>query len=177
MKFKHLIYCIIFLIPVSCGKFDDRNLDPNRPVKVETGTLITQAQRNISDAVGSALGTLYTQHIAEITYTEDSRYQSIQDNFDAWFTGPLQNLQTVIDLNTDPETMDDALSSGSNANQIALARILKAYFFQFLSDRWGALPYSEALQAQNGIFSPKYDSQEDIYNDLFNELKEAVAQM
>jgi hypothetical protein len=177
MNIKKIFIPVIMLLVISCGKFDDLNVDPNNPVKVETGTLITSAQRSIGTAVGSTLGALYAQHISDITYTEGGRYQSIQDNFDTWYSGPLQNLQTVINLNTDPATKDDVIGSGSNANQIAVARILKAYFFQFLTDRWGAIPYSEALKADEGIFTPKYDSQESIYNDLFKELKEAAAQI
>ncbi|MFM9946715.1 MAG: SusD/RagB family nutrient-binding outer membrane lipoprotein [Saprospiraceae bacterium] len=177
MKIKHLIYALLLVGFTGCGEFDDLNVDPNNPVSVQTGTLITSAQRSMSDAVGSSLGALYAQHISDIIYTEGGRYQSIVADFSAWYSGPLQNLQTVIDLNTDPATSTAAAASGSNANQIALARILKAYFFHFLTDRWGALPYSEALKARSGIYSPKYDSQEAIYDDLLKELKEAVAQI
>lgn len=177
MKIKHLIYSLGLLSLGACGEFDDLNVDPNNPVSVQTGTLVTSAQRSISNVIGSDLGTLYAQQIAEITYTEDSRYQAILADFSTWYSGPLQNLQTVIDLNTDPDTRTDAAASGSNANQIALARILKAYFYHHLTDRWGALPYSEALQARAGKYAPKYDSQQVIYADLLKELKEAVAQM
>ncbi len=177
MKIKHLIYACGLLGLSACGEFDDLNVDPNNPVSVQTGTLITSAERSISDAIGSSLGALYAQHISDIIYTEGGRYQSILADFSGWYSGPLQNLQTVIDLNSDPATSTAAAASGSNANQIAAARILKAYFFHFLTDRWGALPYSEALKARGGIYAPKYDSQEAIYTDLLKELREAVAQI
>jgi hypothetical protein len=45
-----------------------------------------------------------------------------------------------------------------------------------MTDRWGMIPYSNALQGSSN-FSPSYDTQESIYMDLLNELKEAVAQM
>jgi hypothetical protein len=63
--------------------------------------------------------------------------------------------------------------NGSNNNQIALARIVKAYRFLMLTDQWGDMPYSEALQLKT---QPKYDTQQEIYNGLFKELKKAVAQ-
>jgi hypothetical protein len=85
------------------------------------------------------------------------------------------NLQFIIQQNTDAATKSNSAATGSNANQIATARILKAYFFQFLTDRWGDISYSEALKA-SGNFSPKFDKQQDIYNDLFKEWKEAAAQ-
>ena len=45
-----------------------------------------------------------------------------------------------------------------------------------MTDRWGYLPYSDALQGAEN-FSPSYDSQESIYLDMINELKEAVDQI
>ena len=50
------------------------------------------------------------------------------------------NLQQVIDQNTNETTKGLAANYGSNANQIAIARILKAYVFQFITDRWGDVP-------------------------------------
>ncbi|MCB0634322.1 MAG: SusD/RagB family nutrient-binding outer membrane lipoprotein, partial [Lewinella sp.] len=81
-----------------------------------------------------------------------------------------------IDLNTDETTKADALSGGSNANQIAVARIMKSYFFNVITDAWGPVPYSEALQGR-ALFNPSYDDQQAIYSGLFSELKGAVAQM
>ncbi|MCY7351392.1 MAG: SusD/RagB family nutrient-binding outer membrane lipoprotein, partial [Cytophagaceae bacterium] len=46
-----------------------------------------------------------------------------------------------------------------------MARILKAYIFQWITDRWGDVPYSQALKG-NENFSPAFDRQQDIYNDL-----------
>ena len=59
MKIKHLIYALLLVSFTSCGEFDDLNVDPNNPVSVQTGTLITSAQRSMSDAVGASLGALY----------------------------------------------------------------------------------------------------------------------
>jgi hypothetical protein len=39
------------------------------------------------------------------------------------------------------------------------------------------VPYSEAGKLQEGVYYAKYDSQQDIYNDLLKELKEAGAQL
>ncbi len=43
-----------------------------------------------------------------------------------------------------------------------------------MTDTWGDIPYSEALQAEK-IKSPKYDSQEDIYKGLMNDLNNALS--
>jgi hypothetical protein len=170
------LIALLAVLLVSCDDFGNLNEDPNNPSQVRTELLLTNAQRSMSDVVGAVNGTLYVQYFAETQYTDAQEYRTVNANFNSWYTGPLQNLQTIISLNTDEDTRDDVLSGGSNANQIAVARILKAYFYQMMTDRWGMIPYSDALQGRDN-FSPAYDLQEDIYADIINELKAAVDQM
>jgi hypothetical protein len=173
---KIALLVMMTVLVTSCDDFGDLNEDPNNPSEVRTELLLTNSQRDISGVVGSVIGGLWTQQFAETQYTDDSQYANTSYSFNGYYTGPLQDLQTIIDLNSDSETAPDVLSGGSNANQIAVARILKAYFYHVMTDRWGAVPYSEALQGRDN-FSPAYDLQPDIYAALVNELKEAVAQM
>ncbi|MEX0647638.1 MAG: SusD/RagB family nutrient-binding outer membrane lipoprotein [Balneolaceae bacterium] len=161
---------------VSCDDFGNINDDPNNPSQVRTELLLTNAQQSMSDVVGHVMGTLWVQYIGETQYTDAQEYRNPNASFNDWYTGPLQNLQTIIRLNSDEETRGDVLSGGSNANQIAVARILKAYFYQMMTDRWGMIPYSAALQGKDN-FAPSYDTQSDIYEDIISELKAAVDQM
>lgn len=178
---KRNIYSAIFLFSMllwstGCDDFGDMNVDPNKPSRAQTSLLLTGALTSIDNVIGATTPVLYSQHLSETQYTESSRYGVVNFDFNGWYTGPLANLEEIIRINTDEATRDLATASGSNANQIAVARILKAYFFHFMTDRWGALPYFEALKGAEN-FSPAYNTQEEIYNDLFNELREAVAQM
>ncbi len=176
IKNKLLALAAGALLLSSCGDFGDMNVDPNRPSAPLTSSLLTGAQRNVNTIIGDATSTLYTQHLSEKQYTEASRYQTIYFNFNDFYSGPLMNLQRIIELNTNEETRGTVLAAGSNENQLAVARILRAYFFSVMTDRWGDLPYSEALQGEKN-FSPAYDSQEFIYSDLLNELREASLQI
>jgi hypothetical protein len=176
MKKYNYISIFIMLGFISCSNFGDINDNPNAPTAVGTATLLTGAQRFVSNIVGDANSTLYVQHIAEITYTEDSRYQSTRSDFSGWYSGPLANLEKIISINTDEETKVDALVGGSNNNQIGVARILKAYFFHHMVDRWGPLPYTNALKGSEALL-PSYDSEQVIYESLFMELKEGAAQL
>lgn len=116
----------------------------------------------------------YVQWIMQSQYPEDANYQATNFDWNGYYVGPLQDLQTIINLNTG-ETAGDArvTANGSNKNQLAVARILKAWYFSIVTDRWGDVPYTEALKLN---FNPKYDKQQDIYTDLFKELREASAQ-
>ena len=60
----------------------------------------------------------------------------------------------------------------------AILRIYRVYMMSVITDIYGDAPYSEAGQGYlKEIYNPKYDTQEDIYNDFFTELKDASAGM
>lgn len=81
--------------------------------------------------------------------------------------GPVKNLVDVM-----AQTKDNPARS----NLYNMARIWRAYVFQVLVDTYGDVPYSEAGGAYlQGITLPKYDPQQDIYNDLLKELSESLA--
>lgn len=86
----------------------------------------------------------------------------------------LTDLNKLIELNTLEGTKVAAQANGSNANQIAAATILKAYYFHQMTDIWGMIPYSEALNGLENQY-PKFDSQQSIYTALFSELDSALA--
>ena len=55
-------------------------------------------------------------------------------------------------------------------------RIYRVYLMSIITDIYGDVPYSEAgLGYLEGVYNPRYDTQEEIYNNFFVELKEAGA--
>ncbi|MDX2287170.1 MAG: SusD/RagB family nutrient-binding outer membrane lipoprotein [Bacteroidia bacterium] len=169
---------MVALVAVSCdpSDFGDMNKDPNNPSDPLPPALFSSAMRDIGSIPTAFVGPLYAQQLSEKQYTEESRYRTINFDYAFWYTAPLANLQKLIELNTSEETKLLASAHGSNSNQIAVARILKAYVFLHLTDRWGNIPYFEALKGSDD-FEPAFTSQEEVYNDLFKELKEAAAQI
>lgn len=181
-QYKKLLYlaAVSLIVLGGCKKtfdFEGANVNPYTSSVPVTQNLLTNALRNLPGTVNDATGTLYAQHIAEVQYTDASRFSVLNVSYGGMYTGPLIGLQTIINLNSDPATanLGTVAPGGSSANQIATARILKAYFFFHITNRWGDVPYSEALQ-QGTNLAPKFDKQADIYTDLFKELKEAAAQ-
>lgn len=57
---------------------------------------------------------------------------------------------------------------------IAIAKIMKAYYMQYIVDLYGDCPYAEAFKGQQNT-TPKYDNDVDIYKDLISKLEEANA--
>jgi len=59
-------------------------------------------------------------------------------------------------------------------NVIQIAKINQIFVFQRISDAYGAIPFSEALMAQAGNVTPKYDSQQAVYTALMTNLESAI---
>jgi hypothetical protein len=171
----------IATVLLSCNKFDDINVAPTALSEPSSRGLLTNSIQSMPGLMmgGTAVsrnGSLYVQYLAEGPYPGPSLYNERTFSFATWYTGPLFNLQKIIQYNSEGAKFADPNVNGSKDNQIGVARILKAFYFLQMTDRWGDIPYSDALKGDQA-FSPKYDKQQDIYTDLFKELKEAQAQI
>lgn len=82
----------------------------------------------------------------------------------------LKNLAEIL-----RQTGTGGFAEGKKKNTREAARILRAFLFHRLTDYYGNIPYTEALQGIQGVFAPKYDAQSAIYADLIKELGEAAA--
>lgn len=172
----------LLLLSACTEGFEDLNIDPNQPLEVPTSSLLTGAQRelvasifgNHSQLDGIGLpGMIYAQQMASLRGGATDTYATVEADFSAFYTSGLRDLEEIILLNTNPETMVNAALSGPNQNQIAVARILKAWAYHNITDVWGDIPYEEALQGNNFPL-PAYTTQEFIYMDLLKELSEAT---
>lgn len=167
------IYILLFVgsLMAGCNKFDeDINTNPNLPSQASGAQLIANAELSLPGLSSVPAGEFHAQYLAETQYPGASLYPAGSTSFYGLYQGPLMNLQTVLNSST----LSGA--EGPIANQLAVAKILKAYYIWHITDRWGDVPYSEALKGGEN-FKPKYDTQEAIYDSLFKSLDEAVAMM
>jgi len=178
-----------------CTKnFEDLNTDPNNPKDVPTYSLMINAQKRLLDDMrdewaSGRMGLLWVQYWAQVNYTEEDRYaprQNVNNNMFTDIYVDIMDLQRIIEICETPEYQDVTASYGALENQIASARILKAWAFQILTEIYGPVPYQSygagnaefnALQLHDGVVYPNYIDQEEIFMDLLNELKEAAAQI
>ena len=168
-------FLVLLLAFAACETVDfgDINQNPNEPSEPVLGSIFANALGQVSGLVSATTPNLYVQYLSNGQYPEESQYQTLNWSF-AGMYATLTNLQKVIDLNTDEETRDAAAAgNASNANQIAAATILKVYYFEIMTNRWGRVPFSQALKGIENQY-PAFDSQEDIYTGLFNDLDMAL---
>ena len=67
-----------------------------------------------------------------------------------------------------------AATEDTDIGQNGIAKIWDAYIWHYQTDFYGPVPY---FHAGNGDLSIPYDSQQDIYHDLFNVLDTAVNEL
>ena len=165
---------------LSCNKFGDMNTDPTRSSNLNPALQLAQTQLQFSGDLeqNERLHVLLTmpmaQHIAGAwsnqwggMYVKQQQYLSLIWEKD--YPGKILN---IIDA------CERTKGSASQSNLNAICRIMKVYLFARLTDLYGDIPYSEASRSYlSGSKRPKYDKQEDIYNDFFKELAEAVQQL
>lgn len=175
LKYIFILFAAVTFTFTSCDTVDfgDTNVDRNSPSEASTASLLTNAQLTVSGYIASTTSNCYVQYLSNGQYDEESRYQTLNWSFDAYYAA-LVNLDRIVTLNTDEATKVAAQANGSNANQIAAATILRVYFLHGMTDRWGMIPYSDAIQGLENQY-PKYDTQQDVYMGLFNELEGALS--
>lgn len=166
----------------SCGDFGDINVDPNNPSTPDTRFLFTYACKKVP--LFTMVGTydpwnqLYPQYFSERQNIQYSNFAMTDFNTGSYYYETIRNLNNIISLNTDEVTKDagNVVYLGSTDNQIAASRTLRAFVYMHLTDILGMIPYSEAVKGDEELFTPKYDTQEFIYQDLDRDLSEAYAQ-
>jgi hypothetical protein len=181
--YSFFLASIIALMMTSCEDLQVTNTDLNNPDEVPSNMLMSGTEKKIMDYIydnwfSGRQCLVYSQYWGQRNYTEEDRYQireSVNNSYFNVLYTLVANLNKVIELNTDESTATISATYGANVNQIAAARILKAWLYSVMTDTWGGIPYSEAGQLTEDVYYPKYDDQEEIYADLINELTEASA--
>jgi len=193
---KTLKYIVIFTILASFAGCDVDYFDtPNSPSDPPTSSLINN---NFKEMVDDFYDQWFSGRFTQVTmqywtqseYGDEDRYVYRESQRQTWqeFYWNLENLRKVLQYNTDEETKDAAAAYGANENQIATVRIIMAWSFNVMADTWGDIPYYsygnddpdfQALKladVDEEIIAPKYASQAKIYEDILNELTEAINQ-
>jgi hypothetical protein len=180
-KIKLLILLSTVLFFSACDKdFEKVNTNPYAITAIDPALLFAGAQRN-------HIGTWNAEHIivqqfvvpyntganAGFSFNLDIDGNSTPKWDQSYANGvnnnaaPAKNLIQALNL----------LGSGTTrVNLRSMIRIWKAQLFMGLVDNYGDVPYFEAGKAVSDIlFYPKYDDDAAIYDDLYKELKEAIA--
>lgn len=164
---KTYIYIFtILLLAHSCTKdFEDINTNGNEPESVAPDMILPYIIYKGVDTDIS--GSLVTQQMAA-----EAEYNADRGQYN-WFDSPYWNYSLLNDVNNmigEAERMD-------NENFKGIGLIFKSFLFSRITDCVGDIPYSEALKAKEEIFTPKFDSQQSVYEGLLADLETANEQL
>lgn len=165
---KPILTLIVFALVLSaCKKID--NINPNVPANVNPGVVLPQVIYNISNTlVGNAFelnNELIQYTCMNNTFTEVQRFKLQPSNSNGIWNlyNRIRDLDDIIAMSDKTEGLE---------NYKAIARVLKVYLFSVMTDSYGDIPYSEVGKGvSDGIYTPKYDSQEAIYQNMLEELQ------
>ncbi|GHV10535.1 hypothetical protein FACS1894162_4980 [Bacteroidia bacterium] len=76
---------------------------------------------------------------------------------------------------TDLKRIKTDTEADENKGYYFVAEALSIFTWQLVTDVWGDMPYSEALQGNEGLLHPKQDKQQDIYADLLKRVDDLLA--
>jgi hypothetical protein len=169
-KGSGLMLAIVLLFSVSsCDLFDlDINTDPNNPANASLDLLLTNVMLNGSATFAGNLNTSTSGFLAQTTSSDDHNMNngSWNGTWNYLYSGPLNDVERIIVAATE---------QGNNPHYLAVAQILKAYYFSIMVDLWGDVPYFSAFKGDAGEKTPVYDDQELIYADLLKLCDDAIA--
>ena len=176
-----LIIAAGILLFTRCSDFGNVNMDPNNPSTANTRSLFLYAA--IYTQYFGYMGNydpwnqLYPNYITERTNVQYTKFTLSAFSTTYYHRYAVRNLEDIVAYNENPATAKESwVSAFGDANtQIGVAHTLRGFFYMHLTDILGMLPYSEANQATEGNFTPKYDTQEYIYTDLDKKLTEVYA--
>lgn len=180
----YILICAVLLSIGGCDQdFEEINTNPYAVTQIDPAILFAGAQRThlgnwsaehtiVQQFVtpyntGANLGFNFNADIDGVSTPKwDDAYQG---NAQGTAQGTVRNMIQALSI------LDEEENAG-RVNLRSMIRIWKAQVFMSLVDSYGDVPYIEAGKAISDlIYFPAYDDDAAIYDDLYNEIKDALA--
>lgn len=174
---KYLVIIFLGLFISSCSDWLDINKNPNVPEDVGFEELLPSGISSVAYVMGGryqVLGALWSQHWTQSPgasqYAGIDSYDINSSTFDnnqfgELYSGALKNLEQVR----------RASYSQQQWHYYLIATVMQAYTFQVLVDLYSEIPFSEALNGDNGTHEPHYDNGQSVYDSLVARIDYALS--
>ncbi|GAA4432426.1 SusD/RagB family nutrient-binding outer membrane lipoprotein [Pontibacter saemangeumensis] len=171
----------VFLAGACTDKFEEMNISPNNPVEVSSAVLLPNGIESSVDRywghnaryerLNLDGGMLWMQYLSRNIYSNEGDNYSVNpsfhnNNWKGFYNDAALNFQRIV-VQSGPG------GRNPNTNYEGIGLVMRSWVFSLLTDLYGAIPYSEALQgtAESPVYTPKYDSQEQVYAGLLEDLR------
>ncbi len=168
---NNFVLVIILYIVSGCGKqLTELNINPNGvdPANANVNTILPGILSKVSGFYSELDNTVTSGVVQHMQ--EDGWFNSY--NHYVWTNRDWGNWYGVL---RDNELMIEAAVAGNYAMHEGMGYVIRAFAFGNITDLWGDAPYKEALKASQEIIQPQFDSQEEIYKGILEDLKKASA--
>jgi hypothetical protein len=148
------------------------NDNPNAPTDVGAEYLLPQAIRAAVEQEYQSFmmlshTSIWPQHTSQVQYLAEEigqvRPGTMQGWWDGFYAGYLEDTKLVIEKGQD----------GGKSNIEGVGFVWKAWLYSQLTDLYGDIPYSEALQGADNI-TPAYDTQQEVYAGMIADLAQGA---
>lgn len=156
-----LLTALAGFLPSCTENFKEINTNPNAPVDVQPSLLFRKILFDYGEQMsyeGFVAGNLLGQYFTAIDFNLFDRHGLSEPQYGG---NPWPFMYS--NLRDNEILLQKARANTAFGVYEGPALIMKAYIAAMLTDLYGDVPYSEALQGKAGVITPAYDSQESIY--------------
>lgn len=171
-RFKNIFTGILLAgtLAVSCTPFDELNTDPVRLNTANPGAFLNPVLYNISSynwmryndytfpLMQSKVSTSSTNGVGWYNIS-DGAGDGTWSTYYRWLNNIEEIYKGSIQLN--------------EPNYRAVALTLRSWIYQMLADSFGDVPMTEACRGDEQLYTPKYDTQKEIYKAIIDSLDTA----
>ncbi|MFN3800165.1 SusD/RagB family nutrient-binding outer membrane lipoprotein, partial [Belliella pelovolcani] len=167
-----IISFLLILVINSCtGDFEEINTDPNRIDRISPGTLLNPIIYGVS-SFGTTRADAWTFQLMQVALPFPSAAGGVH-RYDISEAAGNSTWNTYYRWLINIKEMKEAAIDAGDPNYEAIALTLNAWVYSQLTDSFGDVPFHEASRAEEGIFRPKFDTQQEVYTSILADLEQA----
>lgn len=177
---KKIIYIVIGSLLATlgftnCNKFEDVNTNPDQSTIVTSGMLATNLILAVMNESSISKTFLRDDMLSKyIAWTEGNDIDYLFNKLGRTDDFTEYSFDNMVVLGNVEKMIAFAPNEKLKNSYTALGHFIRVHKFFDLTMRVGDIPYSSAFKGENeGITSPAYDSQKDVFLGLLKELDEA----
>jgi hypothetical protein len=155
---------------ISCSNFDELNTDPTRMQESNPGVFLNPVLYEVGSYNWSRYNG-FTFHLMQSVVTTNNTgglgwYYITDAAGDGHWTVYYRWLNNLREMEKQAVLLDET-------NYQAIAKTLQSWMYAILVESFGDIPMSEASRGDEGLLTPKFDTQADVYKAILQELDSA----
>lgn len=168
-KFTIIASILLLSIFIGCSNFDDLNTNPDSTSQVSASLLCTNVVLRVARFDGRDAKVMISDN-ALSKYVGYANEGQMSTQYNTIGSSSFEILTVLPNID---KMLGYAQGSPMENSYKGVAKFVRAAAFFKLTMELGDIPYSESNKGASGVYKPSYDTQEDVFKGILNELKEA----